>query len=210
MIIYEAPQGSEEWHRARVGRATASMFKTARSKLKKDSAPTEAAKNYGFKVAFESLTQIPMDEGFETWQMRRGNELEPDARNRYEIRTGNTVDLAGFITTDCGAYGCSADGLVGEDGGIEIKCLVSPEKIRTALLDHDITDWYDQVQGGLWITERKWWDFIIYCPALEPLGRELTIWRIDRDEQYIRDLEHDLLDFMALVDLYKMKLRTNR
>ena len=206
MIIHTYPQGSEDWLRARAGKVTASMFKDARSKLKKSGEPTEAALNYAFKVAVEAISGIPMDEGFQTWQMRRGNELEPEARDLYAIRTGNTVDLCSFITTDCESYGASADGLIGEDGGLEIKCLVSPERIRNAILNYDISEWIDQVQGGMWITGRKWWDFVIYCPALSGVGRELTIWHIERDEDYIAQLKSDLGEFTGIVNSFIDKL----
>ena len=206
MIIHTYPQGSEDWLRARAGKVTASMFKDARSKLKKSGEPTEAALNYAFKVAVEAISGIPMDEGFQTWQMRRGNELEPEARDLYSIRTGNTVDLCSFITTDCESYGASADGLIGEDGGLEIKCLVSPERIRNAILNYDISEWIDQVQGGMWITGRKWWDFVIYCPALSGVGRELTIWHIERDEDYIAQLKSDLGEFTGIVNSFIDKL----
>jgi hypothetical protein len=206
MIIHTYPQGSEDWLRARAGKVTASMFKDARSRLKKTGEPTEAALNYAFKVAVEAISGIPMDEGFQTWQMRRGNELEPEARDLYAIRTGNTVDLCSFITTDCESYGASADGLIGEDGGLEIKCLVSPERIRNAILNYDISEWIDQVQGGMWITGRKWWDFVIYCPALSGVGRELTIWHIERDDDYIAQLESDLGAFTGIVNSFIEKL----
>jgi len=206
MIVHTYPQGSEDWLRARAGKVTASMFKDARSRLKKTGEPTEAALNYAFKVAVEAISGIPMDEGFQTWQMRRGNELEPEARDLYAIRTGNTVDLCSFITTDCESYGASADGLIGEDGGLEIKCLVSPERIRNAILNYDISEWIDQVQGGMWITGRKWWDFVIYCPALSGVGRELTIWHIERDEDYIAQLESDLGAFTGIVNSFIDKL----
>jgi YqaJ-like viral recombinase domain len=206
MIVHTYPQGSEDWLRARAGKVTASMFKDARSRLKKTGEPTEAALNYAFKVAVEAISGIPMDEGFQTWQMRRGNELEPEARDLYAIRTGNTVDLCSFITTDCESYGASADGLIGEDGGLEIKCLVSPERIRNAILNYDISEWIDQVQGGMWITGRKWWDFVIYCPALSGVGRELTIWHIERDDDYIAQLESDLGAFTGIVNSFIDKL----
>lgn len=206
MIIHTHPQGSEDWLRARAGKVTASMFKDARSKLKKTGEPTEAALNYAFKVAVEAISGIPMDQGFETWQMRRGHEMEPEARDLYSIRTGNTVDTCSFITTDCESYGASADGLIGEDGGLEIKCLVSPERIRNAILNYDISEWIDQVQGGMWITGRKWWDFVIYCPALSGVGRELTIWHIERDEAFISQLEADLGAFTEIVNSFITKL----
>lgn len=206
MIIHTHPQGSEDWLRARAGKVTASMFKDARSKLKKTGEPTEAALNYAFKVAVEAISGIPMDEGFQTWQMKRGQELEPEARDLYSIRTGNTVDTCSFITTDCESYGASADGLIGEDGGLEIKCFVSPERIRNAILNYDISEWIDQVQGGMWITGRQWWDFVIYCPALSGVGRELTVWHIERDEAFINQLKADLGAFTEIVNSFITKL----
>ena len=206
MQIYNFPQGSDEWLRARAGKVTASNFITARSKLKKDGKPTEAALNYAFRVAVESMSGYPLDEGFETWQMRRGRDLEDEARTRYELETGNEVQQCSFIATDCGFYGASADGLIETTKGLEIKCLVSPEKIRDAILNYDISPWIDQVQGGMWITEREEWAFVIYCPALAGVNREITIWNVQRDDAYIAHLKNDLDVFSDLVAEYREKL----
>lgn len=206
MQIYNFPQGSDEWLRARAGKVTASNFITARSKLKKDGKPTEAALNYAFRVAVESISGYPLDEGFETWAMRRGHEMEPEARAYYENITGNQVQECSFIATDCGFYGASADGLIGSTKGLEIKCLVSPEKIRDAILNYDISPWIDQVQGGMWITEREEWAFVIYCPALAGVNRELTVWNVQRDDAYIKSLVSDLDVFSDLVSEFREKL----
>lgn len=210
MIIHTDPQGSEEWKQRRAGVITASMFSVARAKLKRSGEPTNEAKNYAFRLAVERISGLPMDEGFETWAMRRGRELEPEARAAHEIHAGVTVKEAGFITTDCGLYGATADGLIGEDGGAEYKCLVSPERVRDALLDNDISEFLDQVQGGMWITGRKWWDFCIYCPALDGVNRMLTRWRIQRDDEYITTLETELQEFNAMVQTYMHKLENNK
>ena len=88
MIVVECEQGSEEWHLARAGVPTASMFKVARSRLKSGKNQgqfTEAAKDYAFRLAIERISGKPLDEGFETWQMKRGHELEPAARLAHEI-----------------------------------------------------------------------------------------------------------------------------
>lgn len=209
MIIHTAPQGSEEWHKARAGRVTASMFKTARERLKtgKDKGSfTKSARDYAFRLAVERISGMPLDEGFETWQMRRGHELEPEARACHEIHAGVSVEIAGFVTTDCGQFGASADGLIGDEGGAEYKCLLSPEKIRDAILFDDLSEWIDQVQGGMWITGRAWWDFCIYCPALDGVNRAFTRWRIARDDEYIEALQADLHEFNALVMDYQTTL----
>lgn len=210
MRIITCEQGSPEWHQARAGVITASMFRVARERLK--SGPnkgdfTEAAKNYAFRVAVERIAGNPLDEGFETWQMKRGHELEPAARAAHEAASGEVVFRAGFVVTDCGRFGASADGLIGDDAGSEYKCLVSPEGLRDVLLEDDITKYIDQIQGCMWITGRRRWHYAMYCPALQPIGKDLY-WRVvERDDDYIEAMESDLIDFMRLVDRYEFTLR---
>jgi hypothetical protein len=62
------------------------------------------------------------------------------------------------------------------------------------------------VQGGLWITERAWWDFCIYCPALDGVGKAFNRWRVPRDDDYIAALREDLEDFYRLVLDYRTAL----
>jgi len=251
MIIVECSQGSEEWHAARAGVITASMFKVARERVGMLSdqqlayvqailagaseadacraahykkAPTaevvqravrgerigglsNAAKDYAFRLAIERISGKPLDEGFETWQMRRGHELEPMARMEHEAKTGLLVEAAGFVLTDDGLFGGSADGLIGPDGGSEYKCLVSPERLRTVLVDGDVSEFKDQVQGCLWITGRQWWHLCLYCPALEPIGKQLHIIECKRDDDYIEGMETDLVEFSREVERMEFSLR---
>lgn len=251
MRVISAPQGSADWHAARAGCITASMFTVARSRVggltaqqrlyvdhilnggsEKEAReiagykqapksvtiqralagetvgePSEAARNYAFRLAVERISGEPLDEGFETWAMRRGHELEPQARMEHEMASGLIIEPAGFVTTDCGHYGASADGLIDPDGGAEYKCFVNPEKLRAFHIDNDITDVIDQVQGGMWITGRRRWHVGLYCPALESIGKQLWWREFERDEAYIAELERDLVQFKALVDAYEGNLR---
>ena len=251
MIVIECEQGSEQWHIARAGCITASMFTIARSKVgaldekqekyvsamlrgldekkameiagyktvpkaesvrlalegKTVGQPSTAALNYAFNLAVERISGKPLDEGFETWSMRRGNELEPMARMEHEIQSGLFVKRAGFVTTDDGWFGASADGLIGEDGGSEYKCFVSPEKVRAFHIDNDVSDVIDQVQGCMWLTGRRFWHIGLYCPALEPVGKQLWWREFKRDDDYIEKLEADLWQFKILVDGYEQALR---
>ncbi|UTD55914.1 lambda exonuclease family protein [Halomonas sp. MS1] len=251
MKIIECNQGSEEWHRARAGCITASMFEIARSRTggldpkqqayvdavrdghseavamqkagykqtpKADSVRrallgekvgdfSEAARNYAFRLAIERISGEPLDEGFQTWQMKRGNDLEPEARMEHEMQSGLFVQKAGFVTSDDGWFGASADGLVDPDGGCEYKCFLAPEKLRAFHIDADITSVIDQVQGGMWITGRKWWHIGLYCPALEPAGKQLWWRQFERDDAYISNLKADLLEFKAMVVNYENTLR---
>lgn len=170
--------------------------------------PSEAARNYAFRLAVERISGQPLDEGFETWAMRRGHELEPEARMEHEMQTGLVVERAGFVTTSDGAFGASADGLIGDDGGSEYKCFIAPEKLRAFHIDNDASGVMDQVQGCMWITGRKWWHLGLYCPALEPVGRQLWWREFQRDDDYIERLESDLWRFKLLVDEYEEKLRS--
>ena len=171
---------------------------------------SEAAKNYAFRVAVERISGKALDEGFQTWQMKRGQELEPEARRRHEEEAGVIVERAGFITTDDGLFGASADGLIGADKGSEYKCLVSPEGLRDVLLHCDLSEFIDQIQGCMWITGRKAWHFGLYCPALESVGADFTWKEVVRDDDYINELEADLVDFLDLVNEYHLCLVRRR
>ena len=210
MILHTAPQGSPEWHQARAGCITGSMFATAREKLKggpNKGDYTAAAKDYAFRLAIERISGQPLDEGFETWAMKRGHELEPAARAEHEVAIGVLVQPVGFVTTDDGKFGASADGFIGTDGGAEYKCLVDPGRIRNVILSDDISEFMDQIQGGMWITGRKWWQFALFCPALEKVGLQLYTKRVERDDNYINEMELDLLEFERVVSKYEQTLR---
>lgn len=203
MKIVTVPQGSPEWHRARAGVITASMFHIARQRLKTGPEAgdyTAAAKAYAFRLAIERISGEPLDEGFETYQMRRGHELEPDARLAHEARIEMLIEHAGVVLTDDGLFGASADGLIDDDGGSEYKCLVAPERIRSIVVDQDLSEYHDQVQGCMWLTGRKWWHFVLYCPALKPAGLDLIIHEQKRDDDYIEALEQDLIQFNQEVE----------
>ncbi|QQP86904.1 lambda exonuclease family protein [Entomomonas asaccharolytica] len=168
---------------------------------------SEQAKNYALKVAIERISGQPLDEGYQTWQARRGNELEPLARMEHEAQTGFLVKEVGIVKTDDGVFGASADGFINDDGGSEYKCFLAPDKLRAIYLDEDISDVIDQVQGCMWITGRKWWHVCLYCPALESVGKQLWYKEFKRDDDYIEQLEADLLEFKLLVDEYEKRLR---
>ena len=215
-ILINEPQGSQEWLEARAGVITASRFSDARARLtragKSGKAGDPAAKaiEYAWQVALERIAGEPVSPAFETWQMRRGTELEPEARMTYEAETGLLASEKGLILTDDRTFGYSSDGLVGDDGLIEIKCPANCQKIGDTWSDpdHAVAEYIDQIQGGMWITGRQWCDFVMYCPWLEPVGKELFRRRIERDDAYIASLEADLLAFRALADEYETRLRS--
>ncbi|WP_236693106.1 YqaJ viral recombinase family protein [Pseudomonas sp. 11/12A] len=164
--------------------------------------------DYAFRLAVERIGGKPLDNGFETWQMRREHELEPEARMEHEIQTGLMVTQVGLVKTDDGVFGASADVFIGEDGGAEYKCFLAPEKLRSFHIDNDASEIMDQVQGCMWITGRKWWHIGMYCPDLKVVGRQLWWKEFQRDDDYIEKLEEDLCQFKLLVDGYEAKLRS--
>jgi hypothetical protein len=217
MKYIAAEQGSEEWLQARVGKITASRYKDARD----FNAPTAAEKKegktrgkpstkcvgYAAQVAVERIAGIPIDKVFQNWQMREGQEQEPHARNAYDVETGNVVQEVGAITTDDDLFLYSPDGLIGDDGLLEIKTLLSADTILKVIGEGDLSAYMDQCLGGLWLTGRQWIDLVLWAPALEPIGRQLTIHRITRDEAAIESLEQDLVEFASMVAAAEARLR---
>ena len=169
---------------------------------------TDKAKKYAFRLAVERISgELLNIDQFDTWAMKRGRELEPEARLAHEAQKGILIEQAGLALTDDGVFGASVDGLIDDDGASEYKCFVSPESLMPILLDNDLSAVIDQVQGQLWVTERLWCDFVLYCPALKPINKDLTILTVKRDDNYIEALESDMLEFNKLVNEYENKLR---
>lgn len=208
MILHQHEQGSDAWRASRSGVITASMFSTARYKTKKGEWSSDARK-YAFRLALERLGGEPLDEGFQTWAMKRGKELEPRARDKIAARLGVEIGVPGFCTTDDGLFGASADGFIGTDKGLEIKCLVDPDRISTVLVSDDISEFEDQIQGGMWITGRSSWYYALYLPQLDKAGRCLYLREVRRNENYIADLERDLRSFNDLVNSALDNLKQN-
>jgi hypothetical protein len=174
------------------------------------SKPGADAMAYAWLIALETVAREPLDETFVTYAMRRGQELEPQAKRVYEHRTGRWIEDVSLILTDDERFGASCDGLIDDDGAVEVKVPFSPEKIG-AVWEHPETahvEYIDQIDGQLWITGRQWCDLIIYCPWLAPVGKDLFVKRIFRNEARIEALESGLVDFMRMVDRNLEILRT--
>lgn len=195
-------QGSEEWLTARRGKITGSRFKDARDKLK-GGQPSKACLGYAMDVARERIGGSAPPK-FQNAAMRTGTEQEPFARAMYEARTGHMVDEAGFYLSDDAVFGLSPDGLVNDDGVIEIKTMVGSETLFTAVADGDVSAYMDQCLGYLWLLGRQWVDLVIWTPDLN----HMAIHRITRNEEAIEALEADLMAFARLVTQYETTLRT--
>jgi exodeoxyribonuclease (lambda-induced) len=214
MQIHNHEQGTEAWLASRAGVITASRYKDARDRLKPAKGeivgkPSAKCTGYAAQVAVERIAGKPIDKFFENWQMREGKEQEEFARIAYEATAKEMVEEVGFITTDDGFFGYSPDGIIGTDGLLEIKTILSGDVAVKVCGHHDLSDYMDQCIGGLWLTGRKWIDLVIWCPALESIGKHFTVHHIERDEEAIQALEDDLMAFLQLVNenetILKMK-----
>ena len=176
MIILTDEQGSPEWLASRLGRPSASNFGRLVTGSGK---PSSSAESYINEMIAERLTG--RSKPFYTNEhMERGNALEPEAREAYEFITDFEVVETGFILHDSEEFGCSPDGLVAKQGGLEIKCPSDSVHVSYLRAGKVPSKYYQQVQGCLWITGREWWDFMSYHPEMPHL-----LVRAHRNEKYI-------------------------
>lgn len=201
MIHHQHEQGSPEWLAARRGVVTGSRFKDACDKLK-GGQPSKACIAYAHDLARERCGGTAPSK-FQNAAMRTGTEQEPLARRAYEARTGNLVEEVGFFTTEDGLFGLSPDGLIDDDGVLEIKTMVSSDTLFTAVADGDVSAYMDQCLGYLWLLGRQWVDLVLWAPDLD----HMAMIRIDRDEDAIEALEADLIAFARLVQQNETTLR---
>ena len=177
MKILDCIQGSDEWFEARLGFVTASNFHKVLNK--------KAGRGlYMRKLAAERLTGLT-EESYKNDAMENGIETEQEARRYYELANDCKIEQVGFVMRDEWSGG-SPDGLVGKDGLIEIKCPLSSTHIEVILSDKMPAKHIPQVQGLLWVTERKWCDFVSYDPRV--LSQPLFCIRIERDTEYFKKL----------------------
>lgn len=172
--------------------------------------PAEAsdiAKRYAADTAIERISGKPFGEPAKTWLLERGHKMEREARMVYEERTKSFVTEAGLCVLDDAPFAYSTDGLVDDDGLIEVKAPIAGDKIIGMWTDGDVSEYEPQCQGGLWITNRKWCDLLMYCPDLGACGKDLFVKRIFRDEEFIDDMVRHLARFQAMVSSYEAVLR---
>lgn len=214
MIVYNDPQGSPEWLAARKGVITGSRAKDCRDFKAPNAAEKKEGKTRGEPSAKHLLYAQDVarercggsaEQPFVSYAMRLGTEQEPFARMAYEARTGEMVEEAGFVCTDDRKFGCSVDGFVGDDGMVEIKTMVSSKTLFDAVVDKLDDEYIDQINFALWLLGRKWCDLCLWAPDLPT--SQLTVRRIERDDNAIEALESDLIAFDRLATGYETRLR---
>lgn len=184
--MIEVAQGTDEWHQLRLGKVTASRIADVMARTK--TGPGAARKNYAAELVAERLTG-ERGASFTNAAMQWGTDQEPHARAAYEFLTDATVREVGFVDHPAiDMAGASPDGLVGDDGLVEIKCPNTATHIDT-LLGGAVPDKYvKQMQFQMACTGRAWCDFVSFDPRL-PAEMQTFILRIHRDDKAIAEIE---------------------
>lgn len=187
----EIEQKTEEWHQLRCGKFTGSQFADLMS-VKKDGSPSKARLDVIWRVASERI-QGYQPSGPNSYSLRWGTDNEPLAREAYELHTGEFVEEVAFVQhPDFDFVGVSPDGHINDDGGIEIKAPKCPEIHLQRFINGVPEEYMPQIQGALWVTGRKWWDFVSYDPDTSPEFQLLVI-RVLPDQKFIERLKDSVL-----------------
>ena len=199
MITADCVQGTPEWFAARCGIPSASNFDKI---ITTTGTPSKQAQKYMYQLAAERVTGRT-EESYTNATMERGKETEAEARNFYEMLYDVKIEQVGVCYPDakklCAA---SPDGLIGKDGLIEIKCPLAYAAVTYLLEDGLPTDYFQQVQGQLYVTGRKWVDFLSYYPGIKPM-----IYRVTRDEKFLKALSVELEVFCSRLDEVVKKIK---
>ena len=197
MIVLDCEQTSAEWHFARLGVPTSSNFHRIVTPTLK---PSASAKTYLHELLAAFFVGEAQDSESNPW-MTRGSEMKREARAWYEFDHGVTVEQVGFCLRDDERVGASPDGMVGDDGLVEIKCPAAKVHIGH-MLGEDAHKHLCQVQGQLLITGRAWCDLLVYSPCLPP-----TVTRYEPDGEWREAFEPALAEFLERLEEAKGILR---
>lgn len=203
MVDLTISQGTDEWKQLRLGKVTASRVSDVMSKIK--TGESAGRKNYKMDLVVERLTNTPTS-SFTNSAMAWGTETEPLARMAYEAFTGEFVNQIAFCNhPTIEWFGCSPDGLIGNDGLIEIKCGNTATHIDWMLSEKAPSKYIPQMQTQMACTGRDWCDFVSYDPRL-PQDLQMFIVRVQRDNFYISEMEKEVIQFLFEVDELYQKL----
>jgi len=195
--VIDAPQRSPEWFAARLGRLTGSRAKDMLATIKSGEAAVR--RDLRAQLVVERLTGQSAEDGYVNEDMQRGIDLEAEARAAYEARMGVLVDTAGFLAHSELMAGYSPDGLVGDDGLIEIKCPKIATHYRRLSSDDAWSDVLPQIRHGLWMTGRTWADLVSYDNRF-PDRLRIVIKRVTADALALDEYDEKVRAFLAEVD----------
>lgn len=191
-------QGTPEWFKMKCGFIGASRIADIMSEGK-GGAESTGRKNYRAELVCQRLTGC-VTESFGNAYTQRGTEDEGAARECYSFVTGYDIKQTSFLFHPTLPFsGCSPDGLIGEDGLVEIKRKIPAHHIEYIFKNRVPPEYVKQMTWQLAVTGRKWNDFCSYCPEL-PENMQLFICRLHRDEEAIKAMETAVIEFNASVD----------
>jgi len=192
----DVAQGGDEWFNLRLGKATSSKFGAFMANYGAAFGPP--AHKYALQLALERITGKRSEFSFSNTHTDRGTLQEPEARELYEEKYFVTVDNGGFF--DCGEYSGSPDGLINEDGVIEIKSVIAETHFKTLKRGSFDPVYKWQIAGHLDTTGRDWVDFVSYCSDF-PEDRKLIVHRITKEDfkEELEMLRSRRDDFLVLV-----------
>lgn len=183
-------QRSDGWHTIRAGRATASKFASIMT-------GGTGAETYKAELVGEIIGGY-VNETYQSRAMLDGIEREAMARLKYSLRTGNAVIECGFFAHNSLKCGASPDGLVGQDGLVELKSPIEKTHLATLHTGKIPNQYYWQMMGQMWMTERKWCDYVSFHPKFG--NASLFVKRVYRDDTDIADLENAVSKFLSDVE----------
>lgn len=197
-------QRTPEWFQIRAGKVTASRIGDLMATTKTGYSASRA--NYMAQLVCERLTGLPQ-ESYSNAAMQWGTDQEPIARAEYEALRSVFVDEMGFaIHPTIENAGASPDGLVGDDGLIEIKCPNTATHIETLLSGEPDGKYVKQMMWQMACTGRAWCDFVSFDPRM-PENLRLFIKRVQRDDKLIADIEGEVRKFLAELEEKVQKLK---
>jgi hypothetical protein len=199
MRIVDCEQGSWDWLEARAGIPTASEFDRIISPTGKIRTG-ETPKKYLAEKLAEWWVGGPLP-SFSAVQMEYGEILESEAKPAFSFKTGLDIQTVGLVLTDDGRVGCSPDGLIGDDNGIEIKCPSRQVHVGYLLGETLPEEHLLQVQGAMYVTGRPKWTFVSYCRCFP-----MFVVYVERDERILSMIAQGLDAFLALLDDAKSRL----
>jgi putative phage-type endonuclease len=198
-------QRSAEWYAARLGKVTASRVADVIAKTKSGYSASRA--NYMAELVCERLTGM-QGESFSSAAMVWGTNTEPMARSAYESRMAELVEETGFVLhPTISMAGASPDGLIGDDGLVEIKCPNTATHIDTLLSEGAPSKYMTQMQWQMACTGRKWCDFVSFDPRM-PEEMQMFVIRVERNDDVIIELEREVEKFLVELE-YKITQLTN-
>jgi putative phage-type endonuclease len=186
-------QGTDEWHELRRGKVTASRVADILAKTK--TGASASRNNYLIELALQRVTKT-IEPSYTNSAMEWGTQTEPQARVAYEVATHNFVDQVAFVDhPTIEWFGCSPDGLVGDDGLIEIKCPNSATHWEYYKSKEPPKKYWIQMQAQMAVTGRKWCDFVSFDPRM-PERSQLLVVNVPRDSEFILFMEAEIKQFL--------------